>query len=140
MLYIKIENDKVVGLKTSWTADMAGEGWTDRWNWNSYEEVEKLAEMVADFTGKKYLPLDCGSHVSPRFDVLEAPAIGDEVSRTFNGDYYPVGTIVKISDSFRVITTSEGKWFYRDKLSGRWLSHGTWALIPGTHKELNPHF
>lgn len=140
MLHVKIESDKVVGIRTSWTADMNPKEWVSRWDWNSYEEVEKLAEMVADFTGKKYLPLDFGPNVFPRFDVLEAPAIGDEVSQTFNGDYYPVGTIVKISDSFRVITTSEGKRFYRDKLSGRWLSRGTWALVPGHIAELNPHF
>ena len=140
MLYIKIENDKVVGIRTSWDSNLNRKEWVSRWDWNSYEEVEKLVEMVADFTGKKHLPLDYGSHVFPRFDVLEAPAIGDEVSQTFNGDYYPVGTIVKISDSFRVITTSEGKRFYRDKLSGRWLSHGTWALVPGHIEELNPHF
>lgn len=53
MLYIKIENDKVVGLKTSWTADMCNQGWTDRWGSGTATRKSKLAEMVADFTGEE---------------------------------------------------------------------------------------
>lgn len=139
MIHLKLEQDKVVGIRTSWDSSMNPKEWVSRWDWNSYEEVENIAKLASEFSGQKYLPVDCGEHVSPRFDIVKAPVIGEEVSQYFNGDSYPEGVVVKISESYKMITTSTGKKFYRRKLTGSWLSQG-WSLILGHHKELNPHF
>lgn len=112
----------------------------DRWNFNSYEEVEKLAEQVSVLTGKKWLGTDATESTSPRYDVQEAPAIGDLVSRSFNGDSHPEGEIVKISPTWR-ITTSTGVKFSRRKNTGSWKPIGGYGgMISGHHNDRNPHF
>lgn len=112
----------------------------NRWDWKSYSCVVEIAEQLTASTGKLHIGVDKGSNVSPQFDVIEAPAVGDEVSYTFNGDYYPCGTIVSISKTLKKITTSEGDTFYRRRNTGTWLKNRTWALIPGHRSELNPSF
>lgn len=108
------------------------------------------AEAVARFTNERNepthcvftytIPVDRGTHVSPRYGIIIAPKVGDPVSMTFNGDYYPEGIIKKISDTGRVIKTSTNKQFYRrTPTSPLWLQGGTWALISGHHQRLNPH-
>lgn len=139
MIHIKLEQDKVVGISTSWDSSMNPKEWVSRWDWNSYEEVENIAKLVSEYSNQKYLPVDNGESVSPRFDIVKAPFIGEEVSQYFNGDSYPEGKIVKISESHRVITTSTGKKFYRYKQSGSWRRNG-FSLISGHHSERNPHF
>lgn len=139
MIHLKLEQDKVVGIRTSWDSSMNPKEWVSRWDWNSYEEVENIAKLASEFSGQKYLPVDCGEHVSPRFDIVKAPVIGEEVSQYFNGDSYPEGVVVKISESYKMITTSTGKKFYRYKQSGSWRRNG-FSLISGHHTERNPHF
>jgi hypothetical protein len=73
-------------------------------------------------------------------DIGEAPAVGDEVSYAFNGDYYPCGTIKSISASFRLIITTEGQKFYRRRESACWKYNGVWSMVDGHREELNPHF
>ena len=59
----------------------------------------------------------------------------------FNGDYYPCGTIVKISPTLKKITTSDGKEFYRVKQTGSWRLKGTsFYMVKGTHDKRNPSF
>jgi len=99
-----------------------------------------IAIQAESATGKEYLPVDNGEWVSPRYDVIEAPCVGDKVSCGFNGDYYPEGEIVKISKNFKIITTSAGKKFYRKGLTGHWVHSKMWALVAGHHEEKNPHF
>jgi len=117
-----------------------GEGWMTRHDIKSMDDAGKLAQSATEATGKLYLPVDAGSGVWPRFDVIEAPAVGDEVSYAFNGDYYPCGTIKSISASFRLITTTEGQKFYRRRESACWKYNGVWSLVDGHHSELNPSF
>jgi hypothetical protein len=112
----------------------------DRWDWKTMDRVRELAAKLTAITGKTYLPADAGSAVSPRYDVFQPPAIGDDVSYGFNGDYYPCGKIVRITKGWR-ITTSEGKVFNRRKESAGWrMVGGTWSLVQGTHYEQNPSF
>jgi hypothetical protein len=81
-----------------------------------------------------------GPHVHPRFSAIEVPQVGDEVSYTFNGDYYPDGTVTRVSKSL-VITTSEGHRYYRKGASGTWKqTGGTWSLIRGHISERNQEF
>lgn len=70
------------------------------------------------------------------------PQIGDEVSMGFNGDAYPVGTITKISKTYKRITTSDGRIFTR-VAPIRWKQggkKGAFSLIQGHVEKRNPHF
>lgn len=115
--------------------------WQTRWDWKSFDEVERLSRYLTAMTGKTYLPVDHGPHTGPRFDVMEAPKVGDQVSRGFNGDYYPCGTIVRITKNWMVIT-SEGRKFNRRRNTAAWVEvgGGPFCLVPGHRDERNPHF
>lgn len=109
-------------------------------------DIQNLAhadEIAADataLTGRLHVGVDKGDHTWPRFDVVEAPRVGEPVSKGFNGDYYPCGTIVKVSESLRVVTTDNGTTFYRRGKTATWLNNRTWALVHGHKSERNPHF
>ena len=123
-------------------------GWLNRNDLANFEQAEVIAESASRMLSKdkaKYIATDSGSGCYPRFDVILAPKVGDEVSMSFNGDSYPVGKIVKISDSLRVVTAARDPGgdlvtFYRRKLSGAWLHSRYWAMIPGSVYEQNPSF
>jgi len=112
MLHFKVNANKEIIEVTSefpqghkqWASSSDdGSGWMTRHDFKSMEDADKIAKSATEATGKVYLPVDSGYGVSPRFDVIEAPTVGDDVSYAFNGDYYPCGQIKSISDSYRVI-------------------------------------
>ena len=111
-----------------------------RWDWHSFDEVVKIADQLTVNEGSLYLPVDKGEWVSPRFDVIKAPAIGDRVSRGFNGDYYPCGEISSISKTLKKITTTTGHTFYRKRNTATWLCGGTFSIVQGHISKLNPSF
>lgn len=129
-----------------------------RWDWNSYERaVEVAAKLNADAEAvgaldeqghvATYIAVDQGSGCSPRYDVIAGWYVGEKVSKGFNGDYYPVGTIVKMSADQRIITVQSDnpevplRKFWRRKLTSCWLlTGGTWRLVSGVHNDKNPSF
>lgn len=140
MLYVKVVNGLPVEITKELTeANRGDKSWQNRWDWKSSDEVQRLASYITAMTGRTHLP----SHTpgtSPSYDVIEAPMVGDPVSYGFNGDYYPCGTIVKITKGWRV-TTSTGKVFNRFKKTAGWrMVGGTWGMVAGHHDERNPHF
>lgn len=121
-----------------------GVGWLNRNDIDTLDVAERLAASATKNLGRLFIPTDATESTSPRYDVIEAPRVGDEVSKTFNGDYYPCGKIVSISKSLHIITTFEAGFkvlrFYRRKMTGSWIqSGGTWTLVPGVLDERNPH-
>jgi hypothetical protein len=72
--------------------------------------------------------------------MTNLPAINDQVSFAFNGDYYPCGVIAKISKNHKIITTSDGQKFYRQGEDNKWKMHKTWSLVKGHIERQNPHF
>lgn len=113
------------------------DGWSSRWDWKSLEEVETLARYLTAMTGKIFLGVDKSESVSPRFDIIEAPKVGDPVSYAFNGDCTPCGHVERITKNWMVITTT-GRRFNRK--AGGWLQvGGTWSLVTGHFEERNPH-
>ena len=160
MKYIKVnEALKVVAVADSMPEEMKvfnpdgwykkadgskGAGWLNRWDIDSFMLAQVLADSASELLGVKYLASDSGPNVSPRYDVIEAPKLGDDASRAFNGDYYPVGKIVSISQSMRLIVARDERGlerkFYRRKLSGAWVNKGMWSLVPGVRSEWNPEF
>lgn len=117
------------------------EGVQSRRDWKTFEEAERIAKLLNETDGSdRYIAVDSGEHVRPRYDVIEVPQIGDPVSRAFNGDYYPAGHIVKISKSLKIITTDTGVRFFRRKQSARWVEGGTWSMVHGHKSELNRSF
>lgn len=145
MFYVRIENGRAVEVRS--VEEMAATErrkhnlrFESRHDWKTWERVEDIAEELnAAMPARTFLAVDSGPNVSPRFDVIEAPVLGAEVSMSFNGDSYPVGTITKISASFRRVETSDGKVFFRRRRTAMW-SEGTFVLIPGVHNDRNPSF
>jgi hypothetical protein len=122
-------------------------------DWKDFATVERIAaelnmaqENKPQDERKHYVATDSSANVSPRYDVIEAPKVGDAVSYSFNGDTYPCGHVTHISDSYRVITTTgdgtppKRMKFYRRRLSGSWVNNGTWSLVSGHIYEQNPSF
>lgn len=107
---------------------------------HKFADAQVLAEKATRLTGETWLPADDGPNRYPRFDVIQAPKLGDLVSRSFNGDSYPAGKIVQISSSFRRVKTDDGTVFYRVGNSASWRNNQTWWMISGHHHELNPSF
>jgi hypothetical protein len=150
MKYVLFQNDRVVALAPSspWTGTPQLKKFDgieynrveDRWDWKTMEHAERIAMFVTAVTGRDHIAVDNGAHVSPRFDIVEPPKVGEAVSYAFNGDYYPCGTIERITKGGMVVTT-EGKKFNRKGLSGSWIMvGGTWGLVKGHISEQNPHF
>lgn len=167
MLIIKFVDNKAVGLANYteayafWIAararrDSFGDGFETRTDWQTFEQADKIARELSEATGRVFLAVDSGPNVSPRYDVIEAPKIGDSVSRGFNGDYYPCGTVTHIGKDYRTITTSDLKRtydsednevltprkFWRKKLTGAWMEEGggPFCLVSGHRDERNPSF
>ena len=109
------------------------------WNITSFEHAAEIAAAQTIETGKLHIACDYGDHCSPRYYTVEVPAVGDLVSYAFNGDYYPCGVVTAVSKTLKKITTSEGKVFYRRRLTGCWKSN-IWSLVGGHIERLNPEF
>jgi hypothetical protein len=110
-----------------------------RWDFKEIANARNVAKDATDKTGRLHMATDAGNGCHPRYDVIEAPKVGDQVSYAFNGDAYPDGVITNISKTMKVITTSSGRRFYRRKESGQWKNGKTWSLIPGHVEKRNPH-
>lgn len=135
MLFVKMENGKAVAA-----AEKNFDGAKCRWDWKSFDEAKKIADDL-NYLNDAYMSIDCGANVSPRYDVIHRPQVGDEISYGFNGDYYPDGKIVKVSASLRVIKSDTGSTYYRQGSSGRWVKQGgTWSMIKGNINRRNPSF
>jgi hypothetical protein len=143
MIYVKIEANVAVSASTQYPKEEGGrfpQGYENRNDWKTLARAEEIAAQLTASTGTLYIATDSGPNVSPRFDVIEAPVLGAEVSKSFNGDSYPEGVITKISASLKRIETSTGVVFTRRKQSGAWVEGGTWSMIRGHHSERNPSF
>lgn len=140
MLFLHVVNDEVVAISEEHSSERGPE-WEDRNDWKGgIERPEMLAASATELLGELYIAIDKGRSISPRYDIIKAPAVGDKVSYAFNGDYYPDGEIVHISKTMKVIETDSGNRYYRKKLSGSWVRNGTWTLVPGHIERRNPHF
>lgn len=146
MIYVEIKNGKATNF--SFTHEHGFAQYECRGNWKTMQmawdrahELNLIAGEDGEPFKQHFIATDSGAHVSPRYDVILAPAVGDAVSYSFNGDSYPDGFISKISASLRVVTTDTGSVYYRRKLSGAWIKKGgTWSMIRGHHNDRNPSF
>ena len=139
MLFFQLDRQAVKVVRVSREAE-TGNGWVSRWDFKSFETAQRVAAMATAALGKLYIAIDSGEFHAPRYDVIEAPEVGVEVSRYFNGDGYPAGKIVKISKSLRRVETDQGVVFFRRKMTGAWVNNGTWSMIVGVNNDRNPHF
>lgn len=120
----------------------------NRNDWRTYEAAAEVAAAL----GPKYQATDAGPYCSPRFDIIELPQVGDDVSYGFNGDCYPCGKIKSISagPGYRRIVagpdfSGSDCVFHRrcrdgKPTGGAWISQGTWSLVPGHVSKINPEF
>jgi hypothetical protein len=135
VLYFHYKNGRLQEITTEYVP-----GSVNRNDFNNFGQATQIAAEASALTGHLYIATDAGDHVYPRYDVIKAPAVGDLVSKAFNGDYYPCGKIVKISDSLKRVETDTGEVFWRRKNSGQWLSQRTWSMVGGHISKLNPEF
>jgi len=144
MIYALIENGTVTDAivtdeNTKYDHDTMAE-YKSRHDWDM-ETSEKIAEHMTAKTGEVHVAVDKGNGCWPRHDVIRAPAVGDEVSYGFNGDYYPCGVITAVSKTLQKVTTDTGAVFRRRKQSASWMKPGgTWSLVQGHHRRWNPEF
>ena len=143
MITVKLNSEgRVVGFATDAdfnTPELWQQGLLENRNdWPAFERAEEIAAQLTQLTGKKYIATDAGGSCYPRYDVMEAWTVGEEVSYAFNGDSYPCGIITKITPSGMVVT-SDGKKFRRKGSTGSW-KNGTWSLVAGHEHKWNPSF
>lgn len=139
MRYVHIDpvNGKVTDVSNDLVrASMPARQIESRWDWKTMGDACRIACLL----GSEYIPTDAGPNVSPRYDVIKLPQVGDKVSYAFNGDSYPCGTIKSISESKKLIVTTEGQKFYRRRNTGSWVYNGTWSLQAGHCYKQNPSF
>lgn len=141
MLFFRLNDEGVV---VEVLTSFLGEDRTkivSRRDMKEFGDAERIAEQATKLTGTRYIAIDNGGGMWPRFDVIEAPVVGASVSYCFNGDYYPDGEIVHVTKgTLRQIRTSTGNVYYRRGNSGRWvMKGGTWSLVNGHRDERNPH-
>lgn len=142
MLYFILgSNGRVVRTALEIERDgVAKDKYTYRGDFDVLADAEKIAAQATEATGKLHIATDSGSGCHPRFDVIEAPKVGDKVSQYFNGDSYPRGTIVSVSKTLKKVTTDTGAEFYRRGNTGAWLINGYASMIHGHVSETNPSF
>ncbi len=143
MLYFKLGANGKVAKVLQDSDDRQADDVISRWDFKSFEFVQRLAdEANALNDGNVYLPSDSGEWVSPRYDVIQAPMVGDPVSYAFNGDAYPDGYIIKIGGTgCSRVYTDTGSVYNRRRKSGSWIKRGgTWSLVTGHRSERNPSF
>lgn len=144
MLYIRFKNG--IPAEISKESPGCGNHWNTQNGWQSardaqsFEQAATWSRYMTAMSGKTYLPIDNGPAVWPQYGVIDAPSVGDKVSRSFNGDSYPEGKVVKITKGWQV-TTSTGAKFRRIGETGGWKEcNGSFWMISGHHEEQNPHF
>jgi hypothetical protein len=148
MLYVKMQHGKAVEAQTEYPGnDAMGRGeYETRSYWKAMDRAEQVAaqlnEAALQTVAQRYIAIDNGPNVRPRFDVIERPMVGDKVSYSFNGDTYPDGVITKIAGAnFRIVTTDTGSRYYRKGTSGRWAKQGgTWSMVKGHVSTYNREF
>jgi hypothetical protein len=142
MFYVLIENDRAVSVTTECPHKIGAYDarYQNRNDWKTMARAEEVAAQLTEATGQLFIATDASASTSPRYDVIEAPKVGEKVSRYFNGDSYPAGEIVKISASLKRVETSDGTVFFRRRQSGSWINNGTWGMEHGHNPRLNPSF
>lgn len=140
-MYVKIVDGRPTEFKNKLEdLDLADKRWKGSWDFKSLDEVKGYALYLTAMTGDSYVGVDRTASVSPQFDVVCVPKVGDAVSKSFNGDSYPDGIVVKVTKNLTVVT-STGSRYRRFKETSGWRKEGgTWWLINGHHDERNPHF
>lgn len=141
-MYIKCDADRnPIDFSEKMPDDMFKKGeWLGPWDWKSFEEVCTVASFVTSKTGDVYLPVDRSDSVSPRYDIVKCPKVGDPVSYSFNGDTYPDGHIKRITQNMTVVTDSGSRYRRYKQTSGWRKEGGTWWLVRGHIYDQNPHF
>jgi hypothetical protein len=127
MLYVKVDenNGLPLDIKTHLTSDEHFDmRWKSRGDWKDFDTVKRLALYITFIMGKVYLPVDEMESIYPRYDIIEAPKVGDKIFRYYNGDLHPEGEITKITKKWR-IETSTGVKFNRFKNTSSWREIGT---------------
>lgn len=144
MFYFRIVNDTVASISADLTVEQHRDpSWISRHDIKSFEHAQTIAAQANAMlgAGNVFIPVDSGDNCYPRYDVVQAPKVGEEVSRALNGDFYPDGEIVKVSGKdHRIVTTSTGRKYYRRRQSSVWIADKFYSMVRGHISRLNPEF
>jgi hypothetical protein len=146
MLFFKTTDRSIKGdlLAIADENDAGTEQMVCRWDFKTFADAVAMAKKANEFHAgqETYIATDAGASCSPRYDVQTVPKVGDKVSYTFNGDYYPCGKVVSVGTGAKmVIKTDTGAKFYRRRLTGNWVKEGgAWSLVAGHVKRWNPEY
>lgn len=152
MFYIRLSGGKIEEISSTYPKEPTGwewarnpsgaraTGWMTSRDFITLEHAQTMAERLQAFDGNSYLATDESESTSPRYRVIQAPKIGDAVSKSFNGDSYPCGHIIKITPTWN-ITTDTGAKFRRYKQTSGWREQGRGFWMAAGHiDERNPSF
>ncbi|CAM0067185.1 hypothetical protein VPHK567_0046 [Vibrio phage K567] len=135
MLYINLTTCSVLTSEEAHNDRMQGHDVQSRWDWSTLAQVTDVCNMLDQ---EKYMVVE--TNALPKYDIIEKPRVGDDVSYSFNGDSRPDGQIKSISKTMKMITTTTGNKYYRRGQSATWKRSGTWTLVGGHHNKTNMEF
>lgn len=146
MISVKTTRDAAGKLLTAEVAEYHRD-YENRNDWKTLAAAEEIATVLNAAADIRYIAIDNGEWVSPRYDVIVLPKVGDEVSYAFNGDSYPCGKVIRVSSGpdYSQIAAGpdnrgETRVFYRRKKSGAWINKKTWTLVRGHVSTYNESF
>lgn len=145
MFFFHVVNNVVAAVATELTdIQHRDRRWIARHEIRSFEHAQEIAQQANALEHSEpveFIATDSGEYCWPRYDVVRAPKVGEQVSKALNGDYYPDGEIVRVSGkNHRIVTTSTGRKYYRRRLSGSWVANKHWSMVRGHISRLNPEF
>lgn len=106
------------------------------------ETATALVEVLNEHQPGQWFAYKSDYAIDP-WVARKLPQIGDAVSRGFNGDYYPCGTIRSVSPNGKKIVTTTGHQFFRHvkNAPNSWKLRGScFHLVNGTIDRTNPEF
>lgn len=135
MLYINLTTCSVINAEEAHEQRLEGHNVESRWDWKTLERVTEVCNMLDQ---EKYMVVV--NNYSPKYDIIEKPKVGDDVSYAFNGDSRPDGQIKSISKTMKLITTTTGNKYYRRDQTAIWKLNSTWTLVHGHINKTNMEF
>lgn len=149
LLVIVDDKDQPIGVASDYSSIGPSTKYKGPRSWNSFTEADMACRALNALNlpdGPFHATYDTrgrnkggDGHIF-NVQVNRIPKIGDEVSSTCNGDFYPEGRIVKISSGhLKIIVTDSGAKFTRKGYSDRWIKGGCWAMVDGHREDRNPH-
>lgn len=101
--------------------------WEDYTHWNTLSRVKFIASEVTRLYNRVFIPVSI--YDTTQFTILAAPKLGDNVFYIIDSIRIEDGFITKISKTFRTITSSTGKKYWRIDNTSFWKESVTGGIF-----------